>query len=168
VTTLTIVHVAISLVAIAAGFVILYGWLNNRRFEKGTALFLATTVATSLTGFLFPFVKFLPSHAFGILSLIILPMAYYAVYGKQLAGRWRSVYLVTAMLAQYLNVFVLITQGFLKVPFLQALAPTQSEPPFLVAQLLNLVVFVYLTILAIKRYHPATQAERSSGEIRTV
>ncbi|MBL8823197.1 MAG: hypothetical protein JNJ77_11460 [Planctomycetia bacterium] len=164
---LTFIHVVISLVAIATGFVALYGLLNNKRLETWTTIFLATTVATSVTGFLFPFVKFLPSHAFGISSLLILPVAYYARYVQRLVGRWRWVYIISAMLALYLNVFVLIVQAFLKIQVLHDLAPTQQEPPFLIAQLANLVIFMTLTILAIKRFQPVQVVPGNTGEIRT-
>lgn len=167
-TPLTFIHVLISLIAIVTGFVVLYGLLNNKRLEAWTTIFLATTVATSVTGFFFPFEKFLPSHAFGILSLLILPIAYYARYGQRLVGRWRWVYIVTAMLALYLNVFVLIVQAFLKVQAFHVLAPTQQEPPFLIAQLVNLVAFVALTIPAVKRFHPTVSITSNSGEIRPV
>lgn len=156
-TTLTIVHVVISLVAIATGFIVLYGLLNSKRFELWTTVFLATTVATSATGFLFPFEKFLPSHAFGILSLLLLPVAYYALYGRKLVGRWRWIYIVTAMLALYLNVFVLVVQAFLKITPLHDLAPTQTEPPFAITQLVVLLLCIYLTCRAVVRYRVPVQ-----------
>src|SRR5947209_13490365 len=124
-TILTFVHVLLSLIGILAGFVVMLGLLTARQLHGWTALFIWTTVATSLTGFLFPFQKFLPSHAVGILSLLILTIAIYALYGQHLAGAWRKTYAVTAMIALYLNVFVLIAQLFMKVPALKALAPTQ-------------------------------------------
>jgi K+-transporting ATPase A subunit len=151
---LTPVHVAISLAAIGAGFVVLYGLVTARRMSGWTAFFLATTAATSLSGFLFPFERFLPSHAFGILSMLILPATLFARYGCRLAGRWRAGYVVTALVLLYLNVFVLVAQGFQKVPALKALAPTQSEPPFAVAQGLVLVCFGAATVLAVRRFRP--------------
>jgi hypothetical protein len=152
VTTLTIVHVAISLLAIASGFVILAGLFRAKRLDRWTALFLATTAATSLTGFLFPVDQFLPSHAVGIVSLLVLPVAVVARYRRRLVGRWRIAYVVTAVTVLYLNVFVLIAQAFAKVPPLKALAPTQSEAPFALTQGVVLVVFVGLTVGAVIRF----------------
>jgi hypothetical protein len=117
-----------------------------------TRLFLGTTILTSATGFLFPFVKFLPSHIVGILSLLMLAVAVFALYGKHLLGIWRPIYVVTAMLSLYLNVFVLIVQSFLKIASLKALAPTQTEPAFLIVQSAALLFFVALTILAAARF----------------
>jgi hypothetical protein len=151
-TILTFVHVLLSLIGILAGFIVLVGLLTARQLYGWTALFIWTTVATSVTGFLFPFHKFLPSHAVGILSLVILTIAIYALYGKHLAGAWRKTYAVTAMIALYLNVFVFIAQLFMKVPAVKALAPTQTEAPFKEAQLAALLAFVVLTILAAIRF----------------
>jgi len=124
------------------------GLLTGRRLNGWTALFLTSTVATSVTGFFFPFHGFTPAIAVGIISLLLLAVAIFARYGRRLAGAWRWIYVVTAMVALYLNVFVLIVQLFQKVPALKALAPTQSEPPFLVTQLFALALFVVLTIVA--------------------
>jgi len=151
-TTLTFVHVALSLIGIFSGFVVAYGLLTAKRLDGWTALFLVTTVATSMTGFLFPFHKFLPSHAIGIVSLLVLAIALVARYVRHLAGAWRRTYVISAVIALYLNVFVLIAQAFMKVPALKALAPTQSEPPFLVAQLVCMVIFIVLGIFAAKRF----------------
>ena len=123
------------------------------RLDNLTAVFLTTTVLTSVTGFGFPFDHLLPSHKLGIISLVVLAIAIPARYVFHLAGSWRWIYVVGASMALYLNVFVLIAQLFMKVPALKALAPTQSEPPFLVAQILTLLIFVALTILATKRFH---------------
>jgi len=147
-TILTFMHVLLSLVGILAGFVVMFGFLAAKQLHGWTALFIWTTVATSVTGFLFPFHKFLPSHAIGILSLLVLTIAIYALYGKHLAAAWRKTYAINAMIALYFNVFVLVAQLFMKVPALKALAPTQSEAPFKEAQLTLLVAFVVLTILA--------------------
>ena len=154
----TVFHVALSLVGILAGFVVMYGLLTSQRLEGWTATFLITTVATSVTGFMFPVHHFMPSHAVGIISLLALGIAIFARYGGHLAGSWRWAYAVTAMISLYLNVFVLIFQGFLKVPALNALAPTQTEPPFKVAQGVVLLIFVVLTIFAAARFRPAHQA----------
>ena len=145
---ITFVHVALSLIGILSGFVVAYGLLSAKRLDGWTGVFLATTVLTSVTGFFFPFHKFLPSHAVGIVSLVVLVISLYARYGRKMSGGWRRTYVITAMVALYLNVFVLVAQLFMKVPALQALAPTQSEPPFLVAQATVLLLFVVLSVLA--------------------
>ena len=150
----TTVHVVISLVGIAAGLVVLYGFLGNRWFGPWNALFLWTTIATSVTGFGFPFDHLLPSHKVGILSLIVLAIALVALYAKNLAGGWRRTYVISALVALYLNCFVLVVMAFRNVPSLNALAPTQKEPPFAIAQGVVLVLFVVLTVLAVRRFHP--------------
>ena len=152
-TIFTIVHVLIGLVGIFSGFVVLAGLLSARRLDGWTAIFLTSTVLTSVTGFFFPVHRFMPSHGVGILSLVVLSIAIYARYGRNLTGRWRWAYVVTAMLAFYFNMFVLVAQLFAKVPALKALAPTQSEPPFGITQLSVLLVFVALTIAAARRFH---------------
>jgi hypothetical protein len=146
--TFTIIHVIISLIAIGSGFIVLFGLLTGKRLDGWTAFFLAMTVATSVTGFLFPFHGFTPAIGVGIISLVVLAIAIVARYARHLAGPWRWIYVVSAMVALYLNFFVLIVQSFQKIPTLKALAPTQSEPPFLIAQVLALLLFVVLTILA--------------------
>lgn len=151
--TYTLLHVLISLVGIGSGLIVMFGLLTGKRLDGMTAVFLATTVLTSVTGFGFPFEQLLPPHKVGIISLVILAIAIPARYVFHLVGAWRWIYVVGAATALYLNVFVLIVQAFLKVPALKALAPTQQEPPFLVAQLVVLVLFVGLTILAVKRFH---------------
>jgi hypothetical protein len=152
----TFVHVVISLVAIVSGFVLLAGFFASRRLDGWTALFLITTAATSLTGFLFPVHHFMPSHALGIISLLVLPIAIVARYRHRLARAWRWVYVVASMVLLYLNVFVLIVQAFLKVSPLKALAPTQSEPPFAITQLTVLVLFIALSTLAAIRFRPGS------------
>ena len=148
----TLFHVLLSLAGIGTGFVVLYGLLSSRRFEGWTTLFLSTTVATSVTGFFFPYHGFKPAHAVGIISLIVLAIAIYARRSRRLEGAWGRTYIVTAILSLYLNVFVLIVQLFQKVPSLNTLAPTQSEPPFQITQLAILVLFVALTIRAAVRF----------------
>ena len=159
---LTFVHVLISLVGIASGFIVLLGLLLSKRLDAWTALFLVTTVLTSVTGFFFPFHGFTPGDGVGIISLLVLPVAIYARYKRQLAGGWRRTYVITAMIALYLNVFVLIVQLFEKVPALRAMAPTQTEGPFKLTQLVTLLLFVVLTILAATRFRgeqpPATSS----------
>jgi len=151
--TYTFLHVLISLIGIGSGLVVMFGFITGTRLDNLTAVFLTTTVLTSVTGFGFPFDHLLPSHILGIISLVVLAIAIPARYVFNLADSLRWIYVVGASMALYLNVFVLIAQLFMKVPALKALAPTQSEPPFLVAQLLVLLVFVGLTILAAKRFH---------------
>ena len=150
--TYTLIHVVISLVGIASGFVVAFGLLGGKRLDGWTIIFLVTTVATSVTGFGFPFEHLSPAHKVGILSLIVLAVAIPARYVFHLAGAWRRIYVVTAMIALYLNVFVLVVQSFEKVATLKAMAPTQSEPPFLVAQVVVLVLFIVLTIVAAKKF----------------
>ncbi len=154
VTLLTQVHVGISLIGIAAGLVVLYGLLTSRRLEFWTALFLAATVATSVTGFFFPSPHFMPSHGVGIVSLVALAVAIYARYGRGLAGALRKTYVLSAVAALYLNVFVLVVQLFLKVPAIRAFAPTQSEPPYVIAHGIVLVLFIVLGKLATTKFHP--------------
>ncbi len=144
----TLVHVGISLVGIVTGFVVLAGLLTGRRLDLWTAVFLTATVATSVTGFMFPVHHFMPSHGVGIISLLVLAVAIYARYPRLLAGGWRKTYVISAMIALYLNCFVAVVQSFLKMPALKNLAPTQTEPPFKIAQLVLLVLFALLTIAA--------------------
>lgn len=150
----TVFHVILSLVGIATGFVVLFGLLTAKRFDNWTSWFLTTTLATSVTGFLFPFHGFLPSYAVGILSVIVLGVAILARYKYHLAGGWRPIYVVGAIIGLYFNVFVLIAQLFKHVPVLEAAAPTQSEPPFLAAQLVVLAFFIVFGVLAVKKFRP--------------
>ncbi len=156
----TLIHVGISLLAIGSGFVVIFGMLAGKRLDRWTAFFLATTVLTSLTGFGFPITGFTPGIIIGIISLVVLAAAIYARYPGRLAGFWRPVYVVTAVVAQYLNFLVLIVQSFMKVPALHSLAPAGSEPPFLIAQIVTLVAFIVLGSLAVIRFH-----ERSAGRV---
>jgi hypothetical protein len=150
--TFTFLHVLISLIGIGTGLAVMYGFLRGYRMDLLTAAFLATTALTSITGFGFPFTQLLPSHKVGMISLVLLAAAIPARYVFHLTGPWRLTYVVTAAMALYLNCFVLVVQLFMKVPALKALAPTQKEPPFLVAQLMVLALFIGLTILAAKRF----------------
>jgi hypothetical protein len=154
--TFTLVHVALSLVGIFTGLVVLFGMLSSKTLGGWTALFLATTVLTSVTGFPFPRDHILPSHIVGVISLVVLAIAIFALYYRHLAGAWRGIYVVSAVVALYLNVFVAVVQSFLKVPMLSALAPTQAEPPFIVAQTAVLLIFIALDILAFRSFHPRT------------
>jgi hypothetical protein len=158
--TFTTVHVIISLIGIVSGIVVVLGWLGGRQSAGWAALFLATTVLTSVTGFFFHSASFGPPHVVGLISLVVLAAAILALYVFHLAGFWRWVYIIGATTALYLNAFVGVVQAFQKLPFLQPLAPTQSEPPFLIAQIAVLVIFVVLGFLALKRIHPAASAAK--------
>ncbi|MGA8388004.1 MAG: hypothetical protein WB769_08750 [Pseudolabrys sp.] len=150
----TILHVAISLIGIVSGLIVLFGMLRARRLPGWTALFLATTVLTNVTGFMFPINGLTPAIAVGVISIVILAIALMALYVKHLSGAWRWIYVTTALAALYFNVFVLIVQSFQKVPALQKLAPTQSEPPFSVTQGVVLVAFLVLGTMAARRFRP--------------
>lgn len=151
----TVLHLIISMIAIALGFVVAGGLLASNRLPGWTAWFLILTILTSATGFLFPFTKILPSHIVAIISLVLLAIAVYALYGKGLAGMWRVVYVVTALLALWFNVFVLIAQSFQKVALLNVYAPTGAEPPFAITQGIVLLFFIFTIILGIRRFRPA-------------
>jgi hypothetical protein len=148
----TKLHVVISLIGILSGLVVMFGLLVGQKLNRWTAVFLISTVATSVTGFFFPFHGVTPAIVVGIISLVVLAVAIVARYARHLAGHWRWIYLVCAMIALYLNVFVLVVQLFQKVPALKTLAPTQSEAPFAVTQLVVLALFVLLTIFAAIRF----------------
>ena len=150
----TLIHVLISLVGIGSGLVVVFGFLRGKRLDGITAIFLTTTALTSITGFGFPFEHLLPSHIVGILSLAILALAIPARYVFHLGGSWRWIYVVGSATALYFNVFVLVVQSFLKVSALHALAPTQKELPFLIAQLTILLIFATVTVFATIRFHP--------------
>jgi len=153
--TFTIFHVIISLIGIASGLIVLLGMFAARRLPVSTAIFLITTVATSLTGFLFPFHGFKPSYAVGVLSLIVLLFAILARYTFRLAGAWRWIYVVSSVIALYFNTFVLAVQCFEKVPALKTLAPTQTESPFLITQIALMALFVIFGIIAVRRFRSA-------------
>jgi hypothetical protein len=154
--TLTLVHVVLSLFGILSGLVVLYGLLTANRMNGWTMIFLVTTVATSVTGFGFPFHGVTPAIIVGIFSLIVLLAAIVARYAFHLAGSWRWIYVIGSIVALYFNVFVLVAQSFLKIPALHALAPKGSEPPFAIAQGIVLLLFVVAGTLAVKRFHPFT------------
>ena len=149
--TYTLLHVIISVAGIASGLVVMYGFLANQRLVTWNTVFLTTTVLTSVSGFLFPYNGMTPAIKLGIISLVVLAVALVARYRLQPA--WRKTYAISASAALYFNVFVLVVQSFEKVPALNALAPTQKEPPFTIAQIAVLVLFVVLTVLAVKRFH---------------
>ncbi len=151
----TLLHVAISLVGIASGLVVLGELLRSKPQGAAAAIFLAATILTSVTGFFFPAERVLPSHVVGIVSLVALAAAVLALYEFRAAGAWRWIYAAAAVLALYLNVFVLVVQGFLKVPALHALAPTQGDPAFIVVQVLVLALFLWAGIRAARGFRPA-------------
>src|SRR2546421_4473268 len=152
ITTFTLIHVLLSLVGIFSGFVVAGGLVAGKRLDGWTGVFLVTTVATSVSGFGFPFVTFLPSHAVAIVSLVVLPVVIVARYVKHLTGAWRRIYVAGTVVALYLNVFVLVVQLFRRLPALVVAAPKQEEPPFLLTQLLVLALFAWLARAAVKGF----------------
>ncbi|HEY1678979.1 MAG TPA: hypothetical protein VGG04_14785 [Candidatus Sulfotelmatobacter sp.] len=156
--TYTQLHVLISFLGIGSGAAVMYGFFRGHRLNGLTLFFLVTTILTSVTGFFFPFTHLTPGHILGILSLIALTIAIGARYAGKMRGSSRWIYVVTASISLYFNVFVLIVQSFEKVPALHALAPTQKEPPFAIAQLALLVLFIAMTWIAVKRFHPEGSA----------
>ncbi|SDP58199.1 hypothetical protein SAMN05428967_2575 [Phyllobacterium sp. YR620] len=153
-TPFTLFHVILSLIGIVTGLVVLSGLLKSETWPGWTFIFLLTTVATSVTGFLFPFSGFTPAIGVGIISMVFLILAIAALYAFRLAGSWRWVYVLCAIVSLYLNVFVLVAQSFQKIPALNALAPTQSEPPFAISQGIVLVLFIIAGFLSLRRFHP--------------
>ncbi len=150
----TIIHTLISLVAIFTGFVVVFGMLGRNRLDGWTKWFLVTAVATTITGFFFPFHGFTPAIGLGIISLPFLALTIFARYPKHLAGPWRWIYVIGAVICLYFNLFVLVVQAFEKIPALHALAPTQTEPPFKLTQLIVLLITALLAIVAAIRFHP--------------
>ena len=150
----TIVHTLISLVAIFSGIVVLFGMIAGKRLDGWTKWFLITALATTITGFFFPFHGFTPALGLGIISLPFLAITIFARYSKHLAGAWRWIYVVGAVICLYFNLFVLVVQSFEKVPALHAMAPTQTESPFKFTQLAVLIVSILLGIVAVVRFHP--------------
>lgn len=151
--TYTLLHVLISFVGIGSGLAVLYGMLRAHRLDNITAVFLVSTVLTSVTGFFFPNEHITPGIVIGILSLVVLAVAIAARYVLHMRGAWHAIYVITAAIALYFNCFVLVVQSFEKVPALHALAPTQKEPPFAVAQLALMALFIVVTVMAVKRFH---------------
>ena len=150
--TFTLLHVIISLAGIGSGFIVVYGLLNGKRLDGWTAIFLTTTVLTSITGFMFPFEGLKPSYILAAMSLVVLAIAIVARYTFRMAGAWRATYVITAAIALYFNCFVAVVQAFAKIPALHDFAPKGNEPPFLIAQLAILVLFIWLTYRARKRF----------------
>jgi hypothetical protein len=151
----TAFHVLLSLIGIAAGFVAIFGLIGGRWIGFWISTFLWTTILTSVTAFFFPFKGVTPGIILGIISLVVLAISLVALYSKKLAGGWRTTFVITAVMAQYFNFFVLIAQSFGKIPALHALAPTQSEAPFKIAQLTALILFVILGVLATRNFRRA-------------
>jgi hypothetical protein len=150
-------HVLLSLIGIVSGIIVVFGMLKSNLMPAMTSIFLLTTVATSVTGFMFDS-PFGPARVVGIISLGVLAVAIAALYGFKLAGRWRVAYVASAVLALYLNCFVGVVQTFLKIPFFHALAPTQKEPPFGIAQALVFIVLLAFGIAAARKFHPSAPA----------
>jgi len=164
--TFTLVHVVISLVGILSGLIVLFGMLAGKRLNGWTGVFLATTTATSVTGFFFPFHGLTPGIVVGIISLAVLAVAIFARHARNLAGAWRKTYVVSVVLALYLNLFVLIVQAFLKIPALKNIAPTQNDPPFKLTQLVVLATFIALGIVAAIRFRNEPVRSPQSGQSR--
>jgi hypothetical protein len=162
ISTFTTIHVVLSLIGIASGLVVLYEMVRGKQASATTAVFLVTTVLTSVTGFPLPPYGFDPPRAFGVASLVLLALAVLGLYVFRLAGHWRWIYVSTAIIALYLNCFVAVVQTFQKVAFFNALAPTQTEPPFAIAQLLVLAVFIVCGVIAIRRFYPGTASQALS------
>ena len=157
----TLLHVLISLFGIMSGFIVLFGFLRNKRLDRWTTAFLASTALTSLTGFLFPFREVTPAIILGVISLLVLAIAILARYPLHLS--WPKTFVITACTALYFNVFVLVVQLFAKVGALKALAPTQKEPPFAIAQLVVLALFVVLTLQSSRRFRGGAGVPKSAG-----
>ena len=167
--TYTLIHVIISLIGIGSGLIVLFGMFGGKQFDGLTALFLVTTALTSLTGFGFPFEHVTPGIILGVLSLIVFATAIPARYTFRMSGKWRAIYVVTAVIALYFNCVALIGQSFLKVPSLHALAPTGHEPPFAIAEGILLLLFIVAGILAVKKFHPdaAIGAARAASGVKS-
>ena len=157
----TIIHTLISLIAIFTGLIVLFGMIGGKRLDGWTKWFLITAVLTTVTGFFFPFHGFTPALGLGIISLPFLALTIFARCSKQLGGAWRWIYVIGAVICLYFNLFVLVVQSFLKIPALHAMAPTQTEPPFKLTQLIVLLLSVVLTIVAVIRFHPAPRPAAS-------
>src|SRR5213594_4499715 len=159
----TVIHTLISLIAIFTGLIVLFGMIGGKRLDGWTKWFLITAVATTITGFFFPFHGFTPAIGLGIISLPFLALTIYARYPKHLAGAWRWIYAIGAVICLYFNLFVLVVQAFEKIPVLHAIAPTQTEPPFKFTQLVVLALFVVLAIAAAIRFRPESHLHASIG-----
>ncbi len=156
--TFTLLHVLLSAVGIAAGLIVTERLLRNRALGLTNTVFLAATILTSATGFLFPsrMAAFTPAQTLGAISLVLLAIAALALYVGNLIGAWRWIYVVTAMMAFYFNLFVAVVQAFAKVGRLRVLAPTQTEPPFVFTQAAVLLFFLIVAVIALRRFRPPT------------
>jgi hypothetical protein len=152
----TLLHVIITLIAIGSGLILVGGMFASHRLPGTSALFWFTTILTSVTGFLFPIHGFTPALGVGIVACVVLAIALFAYYGKHLIGAWRWIYVVTAIASLYFNVFVLVVQSFVKVAAFNALAPTQTEPPFVIAQVSVMAIFVLIGLIAVIKFRPIT------------
>jgi hypothetical protein len=159
----TIIHTLLSLIAIFTGIIVLFGMIAGKRLDGWTKWFLTTAVLTTVTGFFFPFHGFTPAIGLGIISLPFLAVTIFARCSKHLAGAWRWIYVIGAVICLYFNLFVLVVQLFEKVPALHAMAPTQTESPFKLTQLTVLIVSTVLAIVAVIRFRPKP-ARASDGE----
>ncbi len=157
----TIIHTLISLIAIFTGFIVVFGMIGGKRLDGWTKWFLITAVLTTATGFFFPFHGFTPAIGLGIISLPFLALTIFARCSKQLAGAWRWIYVIGAVICLYFNLFVLVVQSFEKVPALHAIAPTQTESPFKLTQLAVLIVSILLGIVAVVRFRPESRVATS-------
>jgi hypothetical protein len=167
ITTLTLVHTIISIVAITAGLVVVGGLIAGARIDGWTGLFLVTTALTSITGFFFPFTKLSPSQWIGIISLVVLPFVLAARYWKHLLGAWRGIYVVGTVLVLYLNFFVLMVQLFRRIPALIVAAPKQTEPPFVLSQLLVMALFAWLGVAGFRRFRPQAVVTARQASVPT-
>jgi hypothetical protein len=167
--TYTLIHVIISLIGIGSGLIVLFGMFGSKRLDGMTALFLATTALTSLTGLGFPYKHVTPGIILANLSLLVLALTLTARYPFRMAGKWRSIYVVTAVIALYFNCVALVGQSFLKIPVLHALAPTGQEPPFAIAEGILLVLFIVAGVQAVKKFHPSEAASlaRSASGVKS-
>jgi len=153
----TLLHVVISLIQLVSGLVVVAGLIGSRVSSSWTGVYLLSALLTSVTGFMFPFNGFLPSHAFGILSLVLLALAMLAIYVFALRVAWRWIFAICVVVTVYLDAFVTVVQSFLKIPSLHAFAPTGAEPPFAIAQGILLVIFIALGVMAFRAFHPAAR-----------
>jgi hypothetical protein len=151
----TLLHVVITLVAIGSGLIVVGGMFASHKLPFTTALFLLTTALTSVTGFLFPIHGLTPALRVGLLACVVLAVALFALYKEHLVGAWRWIFALAAVASLYLNVFVLVVQSFVKVSALNALAPTQTEPPFAITQIAVLAIFILIAIVTVIKFRPS-------------
>jgi len=150
--TLTMVHVSLSLIGIATGFLVIFQMIGGKALGGLNTIFLVSTILTSVTGFFFPITKITPGLVIGAISLVVLAIALFALYSKKLAGGWRTFYVVTAVIAQFFNVLVLIVQSFMKIRVLHAMAPTGEEAIVKIVQVCALVLLIVLGVIAARKF----------------